>query len=214
MIIEPYSGSMQPYTQTIRLANNVVQASSALMTYFQAEADGVLTQVQLTSSPDEQDASPPTPLGVSLTPSASDEEPVFSTVALRDDPTGLTYTLDIVEPLPVTAGENYQLTISMEPSGGRLQLAGIGVANEGEWDDGLPLRMDGYDGFGGIYPLDLNFNMYWDDNIEKVERFIRILDESEYLVISSNRQWGSLTRHSRALPDDHCLLPRASRLCG
>ena len=49
--------------------------------------------------------------------------------------------------------------------------SGAGIANEGDWDDGMPLRIDGYDGFGGIYPLDLNFNMYWDDNPEKLATF-------------------------------------------
>ena len=53
---------------------------------------------------------------------------------------------------------------------------------------------------------DLNFNMYWDDNPEKLERFLRILDQSDYIAISSNRQWGTLPRIAGALPDDHHLL--------
>ena len=52
----------------------------------------------------------------------------------------------------------------MVSQGGALSLSGAALANEGDWDDGLPLRIDGYDGFGGIYPPDLNFNMYSDDN--------------------------------------------------
>ena len=36
-------------------------------------------------------------------------------------------------------------------------------AVETTWDDAIPLRMDGYDGYGGIYQGDLNFEMYWDD---------------------------------------------------
>ena len=42
--------------------------------------------------------------------------------------------------------------------------------------------------------------MYWDDNPEKLERFTRILDQAEYIVISSNRQWGSLPRIPERFP--------------
>ncbi len=82
----------------------------------------------------------------------------------------------------------------------KLQITGAAIANEGEWDDGLPLRIDGYDGFGGIYTPDLNFNMYWDDNPEKLERFTRILDQADYILISSSRQWGSLPRLPERFP--------------
>jgi YYY domain-containing protein len=74
------------------------------------------------------------------------------------------------------------------------------VANEGDWDDGLPLRVDGYDAFGGLYTPGLNFNMYWDDNLDKLTRFTNILDQAEYIFISSNRQWGSLPRIPERFP--------------
>ena len=54
------------------------------------------------------------------------------------------------------------------------------MANESSWDDGLPLRMDGYDPYGGIYQGGLNFEMYWDDNEDKYERFVTTLDQADY----------------------------------
>jgi hypothetical protein len=75
------------------------------------------------------------------------------------------------------------------------------VANESSWDDGLPLRIDGYDPYGGIYQSGLNFEMYWDDNADKYERFVETLDQADYLLISSSRQWASTTR----LPDRYPL---------
>jgi hypothetical protein len=42
--------------------------------------------------------------------------------------------------------------------------------------------------------------MYWDDNPEKLERFLRILDQTEYILISSNRQWGTLPRIPERFP--------------
>ena len=88
-------------------------------------------------------------------------------------------------------GERYQLRSVAD--GFPVSLAGTQIANESSWDDGLPLRMDGYDGFGGIYGGH-NLEMYWDDNAEKRERFITELSASDYIVISSNRQSDSITR--------------------
>ncbi len=115
------------------------------------------------------------------------------------------YTLKLDRPLSMEKDKPYFINLKVEnnpgsPPLGMLAITGMGLANEGEWDDGLPLRMDGYDGFGGIYPLDLNFNMYWDDTPEKRDRFSRILDESDYIVITSNRQWGSLPRIPERFP--------------
>lgn len=112
----------------------------------------------------------------------------------------LDYEIQMEIPLPLTAGQSYRLQVFLLSQQPTLQLTGDSLANEGEWDDGLPLRMDGYDPFGGIYPQGLNFNMYWDDNADKQARFIRILDESDYIAISSNRQWGSLPRIPERFP--------------
>jgi YYY domain-containing protein len=109
----------------------------------------------------------------------------------------VTVTLD--QAIPVLAGQDLTIQIALE-SPGAFSLLGSAIANETSWDDGLPLRMDGYDGFGGIYQGDLNFEMYWDENAEKLDRFTDILDRAEYLIISSSRQWGSLPRIPERFP--------------
>jgi hypothetical protein len=65
---------------------------------------------------------------------------------------------------------------------------------------GLPLRIDGYDGYGGIYQHDLNLELYWDDNEDKLTRFQDVLDNAEYIFISSSRQWGSTPRIPERYP--------------
>ncbi|HSM25041.1 MAG TPA: DUF2298 domain-containing protein, partial [Anaerolineaceae bacterium] len=95
--------------------------------------------------------------------------------------------------------QNYRITI--ENKGDRvITLLGSATANESSWDDGLPLRTDGYDGYGGIYQKDLTFEMYWEDNPEKLERFLSTLNQSDYIFISSNRQWGTTTRVPERYP--------------
>ena len=113
---------------------------------------------------------------------------------------GSAFTFVLPAPVPVEAGETYYLTLSVQGTDAALTLQGAALANEGDWDDGLPLRMDGYDGFGGIYPRDLNFNMYWDDNPDKLARFTRILDQADYIAISSSRQWATLPRLPERFP--------------
>lgn len=73
------------------------------------------------------------------------------------------------------------------------------IANE-HWDDGLPLRIDGKDGFGGwgyrglSTSSDGNMQMYMEDTAEKRELLYRWLNEADYIVLSSNRLWGSIPR--------------------
>ena len=55
-------------------------------------------------------------------------------------------------------------------------------------------------GSAGSTRQNLNFNMYWDDNSEKLERFTSILDQADYIAISSSRQWGSLPRIPERFP--------------
>ncbi len=123
-----------------------------------------------------------------------------SDINVQPSPDGSGLLLVLEDPYPLIQGEGHILNLQLTSAGGAIGLQGAGIANEGEWDDGLPLRIDGFDGFGGIYPLDLNFNMYWEDNPEKASRFIRILDEADYIVISSSRQWGSLPRMPERFP--------------
>ncbi|MFM8322095.1 MAG: DUF2298 domain-containing protein, partial [Chloroflexota bacterium] len=165
----------------------------------QPQADGMLQQVHL-----EQAAwqGGPALMEAALLPAAADLSAPAAVSTLHAVETsqgsGAIYQLDT--PLQVTGGQPYRLTLRAYPAGGSLALSGMGIANEGDWDDGLPLRMQGYDGYGGVYPQELNFNMYWDDNQEKYERFVRILDQADYLVISSNRQWGTLPRIPERFP--------------
>jgi YYY domain-containing protein len=131
-----------------------------------------------------------------------DQELVRTTVTVprtAADPQGQSLSWAIEPPLPVVAGESLSLALILE-GGGSLRFAGAAIANESSWDDGLPLRLDGYDPYGGLYQEDLNFEMYWPDNEEKRQRLVSILDRSDYLVISSSRQWGSIPRLPERYP--------------
>lgn len=109
------------------------------------------------------------------------------------------YSVKIDPPLMLEANHTYQIILENKGAG-IISLLGSATANESVWDDGLPLRTDGYDAFGGIYQKDLTFEMYWEDNQEKLDRFITTLYKSDYIFISSNRQWGTTTRVPERYP--------------
>ena len=207
-VIEPVNG--EPIIQQLNTPIDAIYPNAPLWYEFQADENGLLTQLRLTPVPGSEASlaageALPDAFALTLQPVSGNDltatgEPLLSELALQGTTPEGGLLLNLISPVQVSQGETYRLTLRMRPSGGALALSGLGVANEGEWDDGLPLRMDGYDGFGGIYPTDLNFNMYWDDIPEKLERFLRILDESDYIVISSNRQWGTLPRIPERFP--------------
>ena len=100
-------------------------------------------------------------------------------------------TLD--SPAQLQKDETYVLMLVHENGTGQIVIRGAKVANETSWDDAVPMRIDDYDPFGGIYQ-GLNLEMYWEDNPDKLVRTTDILDQTDVVVITSSRQWGSLTR--------------------
>ncbi len=107
------------------------------------------------------------------------------------------YSLALDKPIEVKKDQTLYFHIE---STGALTLLGAAPVNESSWDDGLPLRMDGYDAYGGIYQGGFNFEMYWDDNEDKLNRFMSNLDNGEYVFISSNRQWATTVRVPERYP--------------
>ncbi len=120
-----------------------------------------------------------------------------------DDPRGETVTITLDQPVPLSKDKPYNLFLKFREGQGALAIYGSRQANKSSWDDPLPYGMHGYSPFdynNGVYRTDLNFEMYWDDNVEKYNRFTSTLDQADYIFISSNRQWGSVTRIPERYP--------------
>ncbi len=195
----------ETYNQPLPFINGfLIQPGQPYTTEFSARASGDLEEVVLPYALDIQAGSGTKTLSLRVQsvgdPQASAEGKYIGDFQPASDPRGQSITLRLDSPLPVIEGQSYRLTLGIEAGNGNITLTGAAPANEGDWDDGLPLRLDGYDGFGGIYPPGLNFNMYPDDNQEKLDRFLGILDQADYILISSNRQWGSLPRLPERFP--------------
>ncbi|RLE21425.1 MAG: hypothetical protein DRJ65_16065 [Acidobacteria bacterium] len=124
--------------------------------------------------------------------------PVYARWADDVDSRGRACRFTLIQPYELDRGAVYTLQLNVDR--GALRLSGSSIANETGWDDGLPLRVAGHDPYGGIYEPDLKFEMYWDDNEQKRERFVDTLDRADFVVISSSRQWASLPRLPERFP--------------
>ncbi|MCW5876619.1 MAG: glycosyltransferase family 39 protein [Anaerolineales bacterium] len=126
------------------------------------------------------------------------EQPVSLQLGTSRSELGSEQVIVLQRPLEAQLGQPFYLQLTLHS--GSAQFWGTAVANETSWDDGQPPRLDGYDGFGGIYQGDLNFEMYWNEDEAKRQRFLNTLDDAEYLFITSSRQWGSLPRLPERFP--------------
>jgi YYY domain-containing protein len=106
-------------------------------------------------------------------------------------------------PVALDQTQVYSLHLQMVKGSGALAVYNDVTAIESTWDDPLPLGMNGYNNFGyddGIYGNVLNFEMYWDDTNSKLARMENILDQTDVIYITSNRQWGTIPRVPERYP--------------
>ncbi len=183
----------------------VIQNGTPYPVSFKANASGSLTELYFPHVAAVNFASPQTfSLSLGLQPDLSAGQPSAKASAASNfvagpDGRGSAYTLRLDHSIAVTKGQLY--FISFETTGA-LTLVGAAPINESDWDDGLPLRLgvEGYDGFGGLYQGGLNLQIYWDDNADKLKRFVDTLSQGDILFMSSNRQWASVTRVPERYP--------------
>ena len=180
-----------------------IQAGTPYDTSFLAQKDGTIESISLGHALNT--AAPSSTLELTLS-SAPDHAPeqALATAALTSefasegDPRGQSYTLKLDKPVQVTSGGQYYLRFEVDE--GMLALDGSAVSNETDYDYGLPFRLDGYDAFGGIYRGDLTQQVYWDDNEEKLTRFVDILNQTDVIFIPTNHQYAQITRLPERYP--------------
>lgn len=119
------------------------------------------------------------------------------------DSRGTSVVIPLSDSIGLQQDKSYSIRIHNQDNDFPLFISGSLSAKETDWDDTLPLYMYGlnpFDLYSGVYQSDLNFQMYWDDNVDKLARFLSILDQADYIIMSSNRQWGSVTQAPEKYP--------------
>jgi len=188
------------YQQPLAFPGGQIQPDVPYSMTFVAQGEGTLKDILLGHVADQSLSGPQT-LTVTVTSDASPQTPSVATVTtdfspggdVRGGPVALTFS----QPLVITKDQSYTLTIGT--TGGAIILTGSAVANETDYDFTLPFRVD-YDAFGGLYRGDLNFQVYWDDNPDKLIRFIDTLNQTDYIFIPTNHQYGQITRLPERYP--------------
>ncbi|MEI7845390.1 MAG: DUF2298 domain-containing protein [Chloroflexota bacterium] len=192
------------YTQPMSLPDGFVfNPAEPYDVQFNAFRSGTLTGITIANAVNVGNPVPQT-LNISLADApgllpdqALANASLTSEFAVIKDPRGEAYSFKFDKPLALEKDKTYFLHIT---TNGMLSLVGTAPLHETSWDDGLPLRMDGYDAYSGIYKGELNLELYWDDNAEKLTRFETNLNAADYIFITSNRQWATTTRIPERYP--------------
>jgi YYY domain-containing protein len=209
-------GDIHLFIQTIeQLTEQTVNAAAACTITidnpytitFVPQVNGTLNQISLEhiSNPDVDMLSDTQTLSlfISKEPNSTPEQSIASASLTENflasrDPRGDSYTLTLNQPVQIERGAQYSLRLEVDS--GALSISGASISNETDYDYGLPFRIDNYDAFGGIYRGDLNLQVYWDDNTEKLERFVTTLDQTDYIFIPTNHQYAQITRLPERYP--------------
>jgi YYY domain-containing protein len=193
------------YTQPVPFPqNSFIMPSNSVGFDFNAKVEGNLKSIHIYRMGDQSGNTGAKTITVSLIDVENNthlaEMQLDSDFTPGADKRGNEYTIDLKTPIHLLKGHRYHLLFELTKGDGMITVQGTAIASETDWDDGLPLRIDDYDGYSGIYTGDLNFQMYWDDNEDKRTRFISTLDGADYIFITSNRQWGTTTRVPERYP--------------
>ncbi|WKZ36659.1 MAG: DUF2298 domain-containing protein [Anaerolineales bacterium] len=182
-------------------ADVLIQAGAPFNLSFSPNRDGQISEIFLGHAMD----SVTSPSTIVLTLSSASQPDVVLARASRvvdftqtEDPRGPSVTLTFDRVVPITENQSYVL--KMETLGTALSLSGSYLANETDYDWGLPFRIDGYDAFGGIYRGDLILQVYWTDDENKLNRFVETLSQADYIIIPTNHQYAQITRLPERYP--------------
>ena len=98
---------------------------------------------------------------------------------------------------PLLKGNVYYIVATTQ-STATITVYETTLANE-SWDEGLPMRFEGYDPFGGIY-RGLSMEVRWYDDQNKKQMFLDVIGQTDYIIMPSQRGVWSVCRIPRTYP--------------
>lgn len=147
---------------------------------------------------------------MTVTLSTEGGDPIQSQSVVITDPftdigdgRGRAYSATFEESIIIAHPQVLDIEISIQEEIGALMLSAFAPVHESSWDDGLPTSKPGFIGYassGGLYQGGLNLELYWPDDSSKLERIKETLISSDYIFITSNRQWGTISRVPERYP--------------
>jgi YYY domain-containing protein len=189
------------YIEPLPLPEGVqLNAEAPYRVQFQARVTGVASEFTVAHARHAFDPASPGVLRVVLA-ADPDGQQVLARSEVRVEPVtgdlrGQAYRLPL-GPAAIQEGETYYVLVAA-PEGGPLSLSGSVVSNE-NWDEGLPLRLDGRDAFGGLY-RGLTMEVRWQDDENKRQMFLTNLAQVDYIILPSQRGLWSASRLPNTYP--------------
>lgn len=181
------------YNQPIPLSDAfAIRSNFAFAQPFTTNASGKLTQVTL--------------------PHVQANEKADLHVVVSNDPEGKNVLAETTIPIPQTRSEvkgeftggspllkgNVYYIVATTESAATITVYENTLANE-SWDEGLPMRFEGYDPFGGIY-RGLSMEVRWYDDNNKKQMFLDVIGQTDYIIMPSQRGVWSACRIPRTYP--------------
>ena len=166
------------------------------VTPFKVPADGTLGAVQLNFLADSRRDADPETLEVIVARDAGGRDVVARGQITANLERGgakgqaASVTLDNGVGAALEAGRDYYLA-TRALKGAPIQSFNAALANE-HWDDGIPLRVDGKDGFS-IYQ-GLEITNYDEDEPAKLDKLVDRMDQADYIFMTSGRLYESIPR--------------------
>jgi len=174
---------------------------------FSAISSGLLSEITLPKVANLGSTSGTKTLSFVLSLTPGGEEPLGSSSlkltfpdSINDKSQAATVSFD--PPIRIEKDKLYTLIVTTEGDA-NIALYGNKPALETSWDDPLPLAIKGitpFDYNSGPYRTDLNFEMYWEEKPDKLNRFLSTIQQADYIFMTSNRQWGTTTRVPERYP--------------
>ncbi|MGQ0604912.1 MAG: DUF2298 domain-containing protein [Anaerolineales bacterium] len=173
----------------------LITADGAQVLEFRPRVSGTLAGVSIAHARNDLDLATPGTLRVTIAddpggnnrlaeatlpiaPAGSDE---------RGDPASVSLTS-----APIEKGRSYYLFVSVA-GGGPIVVHGSTLTNE-SWDEPLPPGgLDERSAFGGLY-TGLNMEVQWLDDENKRQMFLDNLEQTDYVLVQSQRRLWSSTR--------------------
>ncbi|HWQ46017.1 MAG TPA: DUF2298 domain-containing protein [Longilinea sp.] len=180
----------------------VIRPEAGLAINFTPREAGTLTSVLLNRVVDWEQQPGEKTLRISIYDESQIDQPlttqeVSGEFLPTDDLRGDAVSVVLTNPIVLDPNRNYVIRFDVVSGSGAIGIYGNRQTVESSWDDPLPYSMsqlEPYDYNRGVYRSDLNLEMYWPDNADKLERILETLSQADYLFISSSRQWGSVGR--------------------
>ncbi|MEA4810951.1 MAG: DUF2298 domain-containing protein [Anaerolineaceae bacterium] len=119
---------------------------------------------------------------------------------------GTAFQVSLDKPLQISSPQELLVQVSLKEGEGALGITAPVSLFETSWDDALPVGLPGYVAYGdpnynryGAYQVK-NLEMYWNENQEKRDRIIDLLNNADQIMMSSNRVWGTTVRVPERYP--------------